>query len=586
MEANYVSNWQIKVVTRVITSSLDNAFVFGRGFLTLKGGKNMTVVIGGAWPYANGSLHLGHIAALLPGDILARYYRQKGENVLYVSGSDCNGTPISIRANQENTTTEAIANHYHQEFVTCFEKLGFTYDLYTRTDTEHHHQAVQDIFLKLLENGYLYPKTIEQAYCETDHQFLPDRFVVGICPNCGANARGDQCDQCSAILDPLDLLDKRCNLCGNEPVIKETEHLYFALSQFQRQLEVFVKEAQQDNRWRENAIALTTRYLQEGIPDRSVTRDLPNGVDVPVEGFEGKKIYVWIEAVAGYLTASMKWAEDHLEKLEDWWNEQSRFYYVHGKDNIPFHTVIWPAVLMGIKSATLPTHIISNEYLTLEKRKISTSQNWAVWAPDILERYDADSIRYFLTVNAPENRDTDFSWREFIYSHNSELLGAYGNFVNRTLKFIEKSYENQVPKAKIDQEIQVRTAGLYDEIGRYIQDGHIKKALEQVFEFVRDANKYFDEKKPWIDIHEDRTSCDQTMATCVYLIANFAQLLQPFLPFSSERVQQMLGLGSFTWQEAQEIPSTLKEIAPLFARIDLACIEEELETLNSGAQNA
>lgn len=266
----------------------------------------MTILIGGAWPYANGSLHLGHIAALLPGDILARYYRQKGEKVLYVSGSDCNGTPISIRANQEQTTVNAIADRYHKEFEQVFQQLGFSYDIYTRTDASHHHQTVQTIFLTLLENGYLYKKKTDQAYCEYDGRFLPDRFVEGICPNCGEKARGDQCDYCSAILDPLELIDKRCKICGQEPVVKETEHFYLSFSTLQEKLEKYTAGAEQEKRWRENAIALTKRYLAEGIQDRAVTRDLPNGVDVPVEGFEGKKIYVWIEAVSGYLSASIE----------------------------------------------------------------------------------------------------------------------------------------------------------------------------------------------------------------------------------------------------------------------------------------
>ena len=543
----------------------------------------MTIFIGGAWPYANGSLHLGHVAALLPGDILARYYRQKGEKVLYVSGSDCNGTPISIRANQENTTTETIANRYHEEFVECFQKLGFSYDLYTRTDTDHHHKSVQNIFLKLIENGYLYKKTIEQAYCETDQQFLPDRFVEGLCPNCRAKARGDQCDICSAILDPLELIDKRCKICGSQPTIIETEHFYFSFSQFQKQLEKFVEKAQQENRWRDNAISLTTRYLKEGILDRAVTRDLPNGVEVPIPGFEGKKIYVWIEAVAGYLTASIEWAKQHHENIEDWWNKDTISYYIHGKDNIPFHSVIWPSILMGINNPALPTHIISNEYLTLEKRKLSTSQNWAVWVPYILERYDADSIRYFLTINAPENRDTDFSWREFVYSHNSELLGAYGNFVNRTLKFIEKSYDGKTPEGKINKEIKAKICKLYDEVGSLIMNAHFKKSVENVFEFIRYANKYFDEQKPWIQINEEKSLCDDTMKNCIYIISNLAQLLHPFLPFSSQNIKEMLGLNELVWEEIELSSISLKEIKPLFKRIDLVRIEEELARLSEGA---
>lgn len=539
----------------------------------------MAIVIGGAWPYANGSLHLGHIAALLPGDILARYYRQKGEHVLYVSGSDCNGTPISIRASQENTTVAAIADHYHREFEESFTKLGFSYDLYTRTDARHHHQAVQQLFLQLLEKGHLYSRKVEQAYCETDKQFLPDRFVEGICPNCGAKARGDQCDSCSAILDPLDLLEKRCKICGNEPIIKETEHLYFAFSKFQKELERFVAQAKQENRWRDNAIALTTRYLAEGVPDRAVTRDLPNGIEVPVAGFRDKKIYVWIEAVAGYLTASIEWAQQHGEELKDWWNEETISYYIHGKDNIPFHSVIWPAILMGLNNPSLPTHIISNEYLTLEKRKLSTSQNWAVWVPYMIEKYDADSIRYFLTVNAPENRDADFSWREFIYSHNGELLGAYGNFVNRTLKFIEKSFEGIVPNRKIDEAIRQQTVRLYESVGTLIEKGHFKEALEQVFYYIRGANRYFDEQQPWLQVKGNVDAGKQTLATCTYIIANLAQLLQPFLPFSTEKIRTMLQIETIEWQEQISQPTHLQSITPLFERIDIAQIEEEYNTL-------
>ena len=545
----------------------------------------MTIVIGGAWPYANGSLHLGHIAALLPGDILARYYRQKGEKVLYISGSDCNGTPISIRANQEHTTTEAIANRYHREFQNNFKQLGFTYDFYTRTDEGHHHQSVQNIFKLLLDNGYLYKKAIEQTYCEYDNQFLPDRFVEGICPICGAKARGDQCDHCSSILDPLDLIDKRCKICGHEPVIKETEHFYFEFSHFQQALENFIQQAENDHRWRDNAIQLTKRYLAEGVPDRAVTRDLPNGISVPIEGFEDKKIYVWIEAVSGYLTASIEWAKQHNENIEDWWNDHTTSYYIHGKDNIPFHTTIWPSILMAIGNQALPTHIISNEYLTLEKRKLSTSQNWAVWIPYITRKYDPDSIRYFLTINAPENRDTDFSWREFILSHNGELLGAYGNFVNRTFKFIEKSFEGKIPVGMINKDIQNETFQLYSSVGRLIEDGHFKQALEEIFKYIRHANKYFDIQQPWIQVKQNKNEGENTLYTCTYIILNLAQLLHPFLPFSTDKIKEMFRIKKVEWQEQTDIPRQVYDVRPLFERIDTNLIEQEYNHLMDCSPN-
>ncbi|WP_163101984.1 methionine--tRNA ligase [Peribacillus alkalitolerans] len=541
----------------------------------------MTVFIGGAWPYANGSLHLGHISSLLPGDILARYYRIKGEKVLYVSGSDCNGTPISIKAKQEGVTPKEIADRYHCEFHECFTKLGFTFDCYTRTDTQHHHKVVQEIFLALLDKGLIYKKEIEQAYCENYQQFLPDRYVEGVCPHCKKQARGDQCDHCSSILDPLDLLEKKCALCGEAPIIRKTEHFYFALSSFQSELNKYVSAAKQNNSWRANAIQLTERYLREGLQNRAVSRDLPNGVSVPVTGYEDKKIYVWIEAVSGYLSASKQWAKESGKNDKDFWRTETKTYYVHGKDNIPFHTIIWPAILKGIGNQALPEQIISNEYLTLEKKKISTSKNWAVWVPDFLKSYQADSIRYFLSINAPEKHDTDFSWREFIYSHNSELLGAYGNFVNRTLKFIDKYYEGHIPNRLINNDIENRINNLYVEVGEFIEKGCFKLGLEKIFEFVRDANKYFDLNQPWKQINEDVEGCKETMSNCVFIIANLAQLLAPFLPFSSEEVKNTLGINQFEWKTVGIPSKQVTNIKPLFERIELKRIEEELEKLNN-----
>ncbi|OAK68426.1 methionine--tRNA ligase [Lederbergia galactosidilytica] len=541
----------------------------------------MSIFIGGAWAYANGSLHLGHIASLLPGDILARYYRMKGEKVLYVSGSDCNGTPITIRAKQEEVAPKEIADRYHQEFVDCFSRLGFTYDTYTRTDTIHHHKIVQGIFLELLEKGYIYKKEIEQTYCEHDQQFLPDRYVEGICPNCGTNARGDQCDHCSTVLEPLELLDRRCKICGHPPTTRVTEHFYFSLSSLQSILEKYTQEAENNNLWRENAISLTKRYLKEGLQDRGVSRDLPIGVSVPVFGYEDKKIYVWIEAVSGYYTASKLWAKESNRDDSPFWRSSTRSYYIHGKDNIPFHSIIWPGILTGLGKEPLPTHIVSNEYLTLEKKKLSTSKNWAVWVPDILERYDPDSIRYFLIINAPENRDADFSWKEFIYSHNSELLGAYGNLVNRTFKFIVKAFDGIIPEKEITSKIQDTINCLYSEVGSCIESTSFKLGLEKIFDVVRFSNKYFDEQQPWKQINDDTESCKQTLADCVYLIANLAHILNPFLPFSSAKVRKMVNTTETKWEAFWVKSKRLSEVQPLFERIDTVRIEEELKRLNN-----
>ncbi|WP_019637751.1 methionine--tRNA ligase [Paenibacillus fonticola] len=538
------------------------------------------IFIGGAWPYANGSLHLGRLASLLPGDVLARYFRAKGDDVLYVSGSDCHGTPVAVQAMQEGVSPGDIADRFHLEFVECFNRLGFTYDLYTRTDQEFHHRVVQDVFLKLLENGHLYKKTILQTYCEVDQRFLPDRYVEGDCPVCGHRARGDQCDFCSTLLDPADLSEKTCKICGNPPVERPTEHYYLALSQFQAELTQYAEQAQG---WKENAVQLTRRYLEEGLQDRAATRDLTWGVEVPVEGFDDKKIYVWVEAVSGYLSASKQWASQTGGSWESFWLDEEKdltAYYVHGKDNIPFHTLIWPALLLGVGGLHLPDRVISCEYMTLEGKKFSTSRNWAVWVPDILKRYQPDSIRYFLIANGPEKRDTDFSWREFIHSHNGELLGAFGNLVNRTLAFIDKSFEGYVPLGEFSEEWTRSTEDIYRDAGALIEEGRLKEAIELIFTYVRQANKYFDEQKPWVQIKENREACGLTLHSCVQIIANLANLLEPFIPFSCEKIRTFLTLERPNWQLIF-VPAGLQihKYELLFERIDVSRIEEEISLL-------
>lgn len=526
----------------------------------------MNILVGGAWPYANGSLHVGHLAALLPGDVIARYHRKKGDKVLYVSGSDCHGTPISVRARTEGVQPNAITDRYHSEFKECFDKLGFSYDLYTRTDDAFHKQEVREIIKVLYDKGYIYEKEIDQVYCEKCEQFLPDRFVEGICPVCGKEARGDQCDHCQSLLDPLELWGRRCKTCGDTPTVKPSKQLYFALSRFEEALKNYSNEYEAN--WRSNAVQTAKRYIGEGLKDRAITRDLPWGIDVPIEGYEAKKIYVWIDAVLGYLTASKKWAEANHEDYLAFWNTDTISYYVHGKDNIPFHNVILPALLNGIEITGLPGKMISSEYVTIEGKKLSTSNNWAVWVNDLLAQYNPDTIRYVLLANGPEKRDADFSYRELVTVNNADLVGAYGNLINRTLVFIKKSYDGELRACEVEQDLKERICELYTRVGEQIEKGEFKSALKLIFDEIRATNKYFDEHKPWVVVKEDKEACYHTLYQCVYSIINLANLLEPFIPYSSEKVRVLMGIEKSEWQEIEVPSGTIGEIAVLFERLE------------------
>ena len=538
----------------------------------------MKVFIGGAWPYANGSLHIGHIAALLPGDVIARYFRAKGEEVLYISGSDCHGTPISIRAKKENISPKEITDRYHNEFKYCFDKLGFSYDIYSRTDDKYHKKQVQNIITILYNNGLIYEKEVEQVFCEKCNQFLADRFVEGICPVCKNISRGDQCDVCSTILDPLELESRKCKICGSEPVVKNIKQLFFRLSKFEKKLGIHVKKSR--NNWRINAVNNSERYLNEGLRDKAISRDLPWGIDIPIKGYEDKKVYVWVDAVLGYLTLSKKWALDNNKDWREFWNSKVMSYYVHGKDNFPFHSIILPALLSGSGINKLPDKIISSEYVTLEGKKISTSNNWAVWIPDIIERYNIDSLRYFFIANGPEKRDTDFSWREFVNKNNGELLGVYGNLVNRTLVFVKKYYDNRITEGEIDPHIKVEIQLLYKKIGELIERGDLKLAIDEIFNFIRSINKYFDEKTPWITINTNKDECTNTVYNCLVSIINIANLLHPFLPFSSAKVKSWLNCDLETWEYIDLKRGTkIEDFDILFERLDKEIIVEELNKL-------
>ncbi len=537
------------------------------------------ILIAGAWPYANGSLHIGHVAGLLAGDVLARYHRAKGDRVCYVSGSDCHGTPVALRAKREGLTPWEVSDRFHEEFSRCFQWLGFGYDLYSKTSSEEHIRFVQEFHEKLYGSPYVYEKEVPQAYCEGCKSFLADRFVTGKCPVCGEAARGDQCDACGEVLEPEQLIEPVCAVCGERISFRNTRHLYIAISKLEKELKAYVESHEN---WRKNAVALSKRYIEEGLRDRALTRDLDWGIDVPRKGYEDKKIYIWAENVLGYLSLSRLVAKERGWDFKELWGEEARHYYVHGKDNIPFHTIILPAILLAEgEDWHLPDHIISSEYLTLEGKKISTSQNYAIWVKDLIGRYEADSLRYYLLANGAEKRDADFSWQGFITSHNNELLGAWGNFVNRTLIFITKYLDGRVPEGILEKGLEEEIDRLYEKIGKKVEGGRLKEAIDDIFAFVRFSNKYFDLGKPWITRNTSLRDCQDTLYNCVQLIVNLAVLLKPFLPFSSEKVLGWFLLDS-SWKR-KTVPTgfVIPETEILFRRIDRERIGKEEEKLRA-----
>ncbi len=553
-----------------------------------------TIFIGVAWPYANGSLHLGQIAgACLPADIFARYHRLKGNQVLMVSGSDQHGTPVTIKAEQEGRSPQEIVDFYQNEYLDCWQKLGISFDLFTTTGTPNHAQVTQDIFLRLLENGYVYRDTVSQLYCPHCRRFLPDRYVEGICPNCSSpGARGDQCDACGKPLNPTELIEPRCRVCGTTPELRDSEHFFLKLSAFQERLEGW---AGQQAHWRPNVLGLTQRYLKEGLRDRAITRDISWGVPVPVEGFENKRIYVWFEAVIGYLSASKQWATElagNADKWHDFWDKNNgvKSYYFIGKDNIPFHTLIWPAMLEGYGSLALPYDVPANEFLTIEGKKISTSQNWAVWVPDYLSRYDPDPLRYILSINMPETSDTDFSWRELVRRNNDELVAAYGNLINRVLTFVYRNFEGKVPEPGDTTEaddVPIKNADNYlEQVGELLSKCSFKQAIMTAMSATREANRYLDERAPWKVIKEDRQAAGNSLWTAIVVISRLKTMFYPFLPFSSQKVHEYLGFdGSVEeqgWRPQSPQPGQpLRQPQPLFTKLDESVIDEETRRIGT-----
>jgi methionyl-tRNA synthetase len=544
------------------------------------------IFIGVAWPYASGARHLGHLAgAYLPADIFARYHRTKGNEVLMVSGSDEHGTPITIKAEQEGKTPIELASFYRSQFIETFNKMGISFDLFTHTNTENHTAVTQDFFLTLLNKGYIYRDEVLQAWCPNCQRFLTDRYIEGTCPLCGFNdARGDQCDQCGKPMNPVDLKQPHCKLCGGQPEFKNSEHFFFKLSAFQDQLSAWIKDK---TSWRPNVFHFTQHYLEEGLRDRAITRDMEWGIPIPLPGYESKRIYVWFDAVIGYLSASKEWAQ--IQKEPDkwrlfWQREDTKSYYFIGKDNIVFHSVIWPAMLIGYSGLNLPYEVPANEFLTFEEKKFSTSRNWVVSLPDYLARYAPDPLRYMLSINMPETTDTDFSWREFYRRNNDELVATYGNLAHRVLTFTYKNYDGAIPfpgefdgPSKILLNKATDTLAAVDSL---LSQCKFKDAIKTAMALAQEANRYLDEKAPWKAIKTDKAAAGTSLYIAIAIISALRTIFYPFLPFSSQKLHENLGYSgnvqSAGWQ--MKLPSPGQKLAvpqQLFVKLDEKLIEEE-----------
>jgi len=449
--------------------------------------------------------------------------------------------------------------------------------------------VAQDIFLRLLEKGYLEKKSVSQAYCTSCRRFLPDRYVEGTCPHCGAaNARGDQCDACGKLLDAQELGEPRCRNCGTAAEFRASEQFFLKLPAFRDRLLDWVR---QQAHWRPNVLNFTRRFLEEGLIDRAITRDIDWGIPVPLPGYEGKRIYVWFEAVIGYLSATMEWAsrQGDPERWRDFWQDPAaRSYYFIGKDNIAFHTIIWPAMLMGLGDLNLPYDVPANEFLTIEGRKLSTSQNWAVWLPDYLARYDPDPLRYLLSINMPETTDTDFSWREFVRRNNDELVATYGNLVHRVLTFTYRNFDGRMPPAATpdgrSQALIRQAEETLGRVGALLHGCHFREAIRNAMELARQANRYLDDTAPWKTIKTDRPAAAGSLGTAITVISALRTMLYPFLPFSSERLHRYLGfeggVEALGWKlVAPAAGQALREPKPLFTKLDEKVVEEETARL-------
>ena len=606
------------------------------------------VLIAIAWPYANAEIHVGNLTGShLPGDIIARYHRLKGNNVAMVSGTDSHGTPVTLRADAEGISPEEVYKRFHKGFLELFQQMGISYDLFTTTHTENHFKVSQSIFLSLKENGHLYAKKSMQWYSPEAKRFLPDRYVEGMCYICGAEgARSDQCDVCGNVLEPEKLIDPKAKT-GDALELRETEHFYLDLSKLEPRVASFLRE--RSAHMRDTVLGESLGKIEaEGLKPRPITRDLDWGIPVPVEGWDGKCLYVWFEAVIGYLSAPIELSKinETPDAWKAWWTDpKARQLYFIGKDNIFFHTALWPAELMGAgdkfmeifsslttpspspasgrgeSTLTLPHDVPANQFMNLEGQKISGSKNWAVWGRDALTRYDPDALRYYLTVNMPESKDSDWDWEEFVAHNNNELVANWGNLANRVLSFCYKYWDGHIPDlgaggnepAGRDKPLPLRDADLellatiekgFESVGDLLEAVKIRAALNEAMRLATEVNKYLDTSAPWKEIKEDKDEAAKSVYTALKAIDSLKTIFAPFLPFTSEKLHETFGyetplfgeqfvetvedkLGTHTalrykgvegeqWKPSELKPgAAFNKPSPLFKKLDAAVVEEE-----------
>ncbi len=548
-----------------------------------------------ALPYANGPIHIGHLAGVyIPADIYARYLRRKGMDVAFIGGSDEHGIPITIRAKKENTTPQAIVDQYHKLIKETLERFGVSFDHYSRTSNPKHHEVSSDFFLNLYNNGKFTEEVSEQFYDEDAKEFLADRYIVGECPRChNPNAYGDQCENCGSTLSPAELINPRSALSGNTPILKETKNWYLPLNEYEDFLKEWILEGHK-NDWKTNVYGQVKSWLDDGLKPRAMTRDLNWGVKVPLPEAEGKVLYVWFDAPIGYITSTIEWAEANGKNWKDYWqNPDTKLIHFIGKDNIVFHCIIFPAMLKAHGDYILPENVPANEFMNLEDDKISTSRNWAVWGNEYLDEFPGqeDVLRYVLTANLPENKDNNFTWKDFQTKNNSELVGILGNFINRVMVLTHKYYDGIVPEKTLEFEELNQLKEFAKNIGSYLDKFEYRNALMEYMNLARLGNQFLQSQEPWKK-QDNPEEVKGIMYAAAQIAGMLAQLGEPFMPFTSEKLYKMLNISPLDWNELE----TIEEIIPgghqlnpselIFAKIEDETIDFQINKLQkSKTQN-